>query len=349
MASAYFANKYNLKFKVYENSNFIGGNCRTIEIDNFKFDTGAHRFHDKIPHITSEIKNILKENLLEVSSPSKIILNQKSFNFPIQFIDIIKNLNLNTILKISKENIINQFKKSHKPNNFKDFVNLTYGKTISELFLNNYTEKLWGKPIELLSPSISGGRLKNLNLKSTIKEIFYNQNFKSKHLDGSFYYPKMGFGSIFTSIEDIIGSENIFFNSPVTKLVHNNYKIEKIVINHDKIIPAKKIISTIPITSLIKILDPQPNQHIINIINNFNYRALKLCILFLDKNTFSKNASIYFPEKNIPFTRIYEPKNRSTIMAPKNKTSIIVEIPFDQNKINEWENDNELIELIISI
>ena len=77
MASAYFANKYNLKFKVYENSNFIGGNCRTIEIDNFKFDTGAHRFHDKIPHITSEIKNILKENLLEVSSPSKIILNQK--------------------------------------------------------------------------------------------------------------------------------------------------------------------------------------------------------------------------------------------------------------------------------
>ena len=75
--------------------------------------------------------------------------------------------------------------------NFKELAYSKYGKTLSELFLINYSEKLWGKEACKLSPDISGGRLKNLNLISIIKQIFHN---KSNHLDGDFLYPKYGFG-----------------------------------------------------------------------------------------------------------------------------------------------------------
>ena len=40
-----------------------------------------------------------------------------------------------------------------------------------------------------------------------ISEIFIKTG-NNKHLDGSFYYPKYGFGSIFNRIRDNIGSEN---------------------------------------------------------------------------------------------------------------------------------------------
>ena len=30
----------------------VGGNCRTFTCGDFKFDSGAHRFHDKDPDIT---------------------------------------------------------------------------------------------------------------------------------------------------------------------------------------------------------------------------------------------------------------------------------------------------------
>jgi len=36
----------------------LGGNAVTIDIETF-FDSGAHRFHDKDPEITQEIKTLL--------------------------------------------------------------------------------------------------------------------------------------------------------------------------------------------------------------------------------------------------------------------------------------------------
>ena len=99
MASAYYANKNDLAFKIFESSKFIGGNCRTLEINEFKIDTGAHRFHDKIPNVTNEIKKIMGNQLLKVSSPSKIFHDNELINFPLQSIDIFKLLDFNTILK----------------------------------------------------------------------------------------------------------------------------------------------------------------------------------------------------------------------------------------------------------
>ena len=98
MASAYYANKNDLAFKIFESSKFIGGNCRTLEINEFKIDTGAHRFHDKIPNVTNEIKKIMGNQLLKVSSPSKIFHDNELINFPLQSIDIFKFLDFNTKL-----------------------------------------------------------------------------------------------------------------------------------------------------------------------------------------------------------------------------------------------------------
>ncbi|MCK7515457.1 MAG: NAD(P)/FAD-dependent oxidoreductase [Desulfobacterales bacterium] len=39
-----------------------GGNCRTIQIDEFMFDTGAHRIHDKDKEITRQVKEPLEGN-----------------------------------------------------------------------------------------------------------------------------------------------------------------------------------------------------------------------------------------------------------------------------------------------
>ena len=98
MASAYYANKNDLAFKIFESSKFIGGNCRTLEINEFKIDTGAHRFHDKIPNVTNEIKKIMENQLLKVSSPSKIFHDNELINFPLQSIDIFKHGNFNNFI-----------------------------------------------------------------------------------------------------------------------------------------------------------------------------------------------------------------------------------------------------------
>lgn len=346
MATSYYASQKKINSVVYEASSAVGGNCKTIKIDNFYFDLGAHRFHDKDQNVTEEVKKILGNELLNVFSPSKIFYNDKFLDFPLRIINVLSTLKMNDNLKIIHENLLNQFKTFKDPLNFEEVAYQNYGKTLSNLFLTNYTEKLWGEPSKNLLPNISGGRLKNLNLKSILTELFFNQKFSSKHLDGQFLYPKFGYGTIFESMKNS-SYQKISVNSSITKLIHDGEKITKIEINKSNVINVNQIISTLPINLLVKFLYPVVDKNLLMIADSLKFRGLKLCVLMLDKDFFTENASIYFPDKNIPFTRIYEPKNRSVYTAPPDKTCIVAEVPYKPEKstiINQ-----ELLDQVISI
>ena len=101
---------------IYESTSLIGGNCKTIIDGEFRYDTGAHRLHDKDSTVTNEIKSLLGDSLLKVSSPSKIYFEGRSFNFPINIKDIIFKFDLKTLSKILVENIWTRLRKQEVRN-----------------------------------------------------------------------------------------------------------------------------------------------------------------------------------------------------------------------------------------
>ena len=345
LSVAYFARKKGHDICIYEGSSTIGGNCRTIKMGEYRFDTGAHRFHDKIPSITEEIKKLMGDDLKKVNAPSKIYFDGRMIDFPLSFSSLMKNLKISEILKIVAENIFNIFKTNIEHNNFEELAHAKYGPTLSNLFLINYTEKLWGARANELQTTISGNRLKNLNMLSMIIEMII-KNRKVKHLEGSFYYPKYGYGSIFDSIAEQIDYENISLNSKVKKIYHEDKKIKEIEFESGKIMEVKYIVNTLPINSIIQMLDPLPNENLIENAGNLKFRNLKICLLELDFPKLSNYASIYFPDEYLPITRIYEPKNRSLQMAPKDKTSLAIEIPYSQGDRISILTDNEVIDMV---
>jgi len=346
LVAGYFAKQKNLTAQILEGSSELGGNCRTISFGEFMYDTGAHRFHDKNKDVTDIIKTLMGDELLKVNSPSKIFWKKKLINFPLEFSNIFKTLDKTIIIKIFLENIINIFSSNKDNMNFKELSYKNYGKTLAELFLINYTEKLWGLKANDLNNKIAGDRLKGLNLSSIIEDLFKKNNINQKHLDGSFYYPKNGFGSIFKSIGDYVGQENISFNSNVVEIHHDNNLIKNLIVENNEAFPIKSLISTLPLNLLIKYLRPTAPKDIMNISNNLKYRGLRLAIISLDLNSFSDNASIYYPQSNIPFTRIYEPKNRSKNMAPSDKTCIVVEVPCQPEDLIYNNSEDEFLDKI---
>ena len=60
-------------------------------------------------------------------------------------------------------------------------------------------------------------------------------------------------------------------------------------------------------------LQPAPPKEIIDIVNQAKFRSLRLCILTLNQEMYTENASIYFPDSKFPFTRIYEPKGGNSM------------------------------------
>ena len=91
-----------------------------------------------------------------------------------------------------------------------------------------------GQSANLLSTEISGGRLNGLNLSSVIKKFLLPWSKVSSHLDGSFYYPRNGFGTIFDLIKDNIGPERIKFKSPVKKIFHDGHLITQVIYNNKR-------------------------------------------------------------------------------------------------------------------
>ncbi|MYG00159.1 NAD(P)-binding protein [Candidatus Poribacteria bacterium] len=340
LTTGYYAKKQSLNFLIYEAGANVGGNCRTLQLDKFLFDTGAHRFHDKDPVVTVEVKHLLGDDLLRVEAPSEIFYQDKFYRFPLIMSDLVKKLDTKTLLKIGWDKLRTSNRKQE--HNFKELALNKYGKTLAERFLLNYSEKLWGYPTDKLSTAISGNRLKGLDFRNFLRSTVLGTPKSPTHLDGSFYYPKHGIGMIPDKLCEFIGNERIKYNHKVSRLIHKNGRIEKVVLNANVETQVSTVINTLPLTLSMQILEPAPPQELHAIVNTIKYRNLRLCVYCLNKDSFSPNASLYFPSDEFPFTRLYEPKNRSPYMAPEGQTVIVLEIPcFNEDTF--WKMSEEAL------
>jgi protoporphyrinogen oxidase len=86
-------------------------------------------------------------------------------------------------------------------------------------------------------------------------------------------------------------------------------------------------VNTLPLSMTLGLLDPAPPDELLEIARTIRYRHMVLLVIALRRKRFTPNASLYFPDASIPFTRIFEPKNRSADLAPADQTAIVVEIP----------------------
>ena len=330
LSMAYYAYENNNKFCLHEASSHVGGYCSTINHAGFLFDTGAHRLHNKDQETTEIFKNLLKNDLKLIHVSSQIYSNNRYIDFPISPLNLIKYFSIYVLLIEFVKIIWKKLNKSEKIYNFKEISYYNYGKKIADEFLINYSEKLWGLNSELLSKEIAGNRLKGISIRTLIIEFLFGKKTKTKHLDGSFYYPKYGIGTLFDSLSKKIFHKNLHLNDRVIKIKHSGNSIISFSTNKRLIDDFDHLVSTIPINLFLNCLEPKPPKKILNISNKINFRNIILVCFFLDKNRINKNGSMYFPSKKFPFTRIYEPNNRSKFMSPNGKTSLVVELPcFD--------------------
>src|SRR5438045_6693 len=70
---------------VIEKAKEVGGLARTFTFDGFRFDIGGHRFHSNNTSVVNWVKELIKDDLLEVPRVSHIRLGQKYVEYPIKF------------------------------------------------------------------------------------------------------------------------------------------------------------------------------------------------------------------------------------------------------------------------
>lgn len=337
LAAAHYAHARGLPFTLFEAGTETGGNCRTLAIGPCLYDTGAHRLHARDPEAAALFRLLLGDELVLVNAPSRIVRGGTTFRFPPEPRDLLRHLSARETARVVRDLLrATIFRRSRMtyPGTFHDFAIARYGRTIAELFLLGYTRKLWGRDPRALSTAVAGGRLDGLNLRTAAlhslgKAFGRASPARAPHLDGTFLYPKRGIVSLFRAVEKGFPDGAVRVKTRVTRIRHGAGRIQAITLNDGEEQSVENVISTLPLPAFVRALDPLPPADILARASHVVFRNLVLCVFHLQTDRFTDNASLYFPDPDIPFTRLYEPKNRSAAMSPPGETCLVLEIPCD--------------------
>lgn len=346
----YYARQHGLPITIIEAGAAPGGNARTLAHGPFRFDTGAHRFHDRYADVTADIKALLGPELREVNAPSQIHWNDRFVDFPLTPVNLVRSLGVWESGRAGWDLVSSRLRPGDVPESFEATALRTYGRTIARHFLLGYSEKLWGVSGDRLSPSVAGRRLQGLSALLLLKEVLRLSTGRSRHLEGRFYYPTHGIGMIADRLADACGSSDIRLGARVTRLVHRDQRIVAVELNHGERLDVSdaRVVSTLPPGVMADVMSPAVPDEVRAAAKALRFRNLILVTVFLNRPSVTTNATIYFPEPACPFTRISEPRNRSPLMAPPGKTSLSIEIPCWMSD-NVWrEGDGAVVDRCVS-
>ncbi len=326
MAASLELNRKGKQFVLIEKTGEVGGLSKTYTFGEFRTDNGPHRFFSKNNYLYELIEDLLREKWIKVNRFTRFYIQGSFFKYPVELKDTLKKLGFVKATKGIFDFIIAKILYyGKKPKNFEEHAISTFGRTIANLNVLNYTEKIWGIPCSELSVDWADQRIKGLNIWSIILSLFAGKN-KPKSLVDQFYYPDLGTGLIYEAIKERIEKENeIKLNIEPVKIIHSEGLIKEVILNDGTSYEPDKIISSIPITTFVDILSPRPNTEVLTALRSLKWRSQVYLFITIDQPQITNDHWIYFPDKEIPFGRISEMKNFSEKMSPKDKTSLFVE------------------------
>ncbi len=363
MAAAMELDKAGRPFEVVEKADGVGGLARTYVIREgeleFRTDNGPHRFFSKNQYLYDFIGGLLDEKWIKVRRQTRQYIDGKFFDYPINATQVVKNLGVGMVARVLFDYFyaIVKYRWLKAPvRNFRDFAYASFGKTLAEFNIINYTEKVWGVPADELHLDWAGQRIKGLNITSVatnmLKKAFHLGSSGPKSLVDEFYYPDSGTGLIYDTIRDTIvkHGHQVHLQTRPVKVRHDGMRVTSVVLKGpegEREVEVDNLIESVHLTDFLTLLDPLPPAEILAATDALRFRSQVYLFVTLDKDRVTDDQWIYFPKPEVPFERWSEMKNFSDKMSPPGKTSIFIEF-FCFEDDPKWKmTAEELLELVL--
>jgi protoporphyrinogen oxidase len=331
-------------YHIFEKSSVHGGNARTVQFGEFRYDTGPHRFHARHPGATRRICELMGSDLREVDAPARIYWRGRFVDFPLRLVQVLRGGGLVYAIRAATGLVMSRIRTRNEglPQDFSTYANNWFGQTIANTFLIPFSERLWGLPGPELSPDIAGRRLPGFSITGIIKEAVFGSK-KSDHLEGRFLYPRLGYGQIADKMAERLSQGKLRYNHRVVSIETQGDEVVSVGVKIEgqvRQIPPEAVINTLPISRVAHMIDPQPPKEVLDAASRLQFRDVVLVALLIDQESISDAAVTYFQNPKYDFTRAHEPCNRSRAMSPKGKTSLVVEFPcFRGDEV--WNRDED--------
>lgn len=325
------------EYIIFEKENRVGGLASSLEKDGFIFDYSGHLLHLRWTETTEFILRILKGNYLKIKRNSQIYFGERFIDYPFQ-------INLYNLPDKIKKKCVLDFIKTYKKRkkyttNFKQWALQTFGKSICQYFMFPYNEKLFSYSIDKITTEWLGEFVPKPDIKNVIYGAYIGK-VKNTGYNHTFYYPE--YGGINTLTKNISEKvKNINLNSEIRKI---NLRRKEVYVNGNWI-KFNWLLNTMPLKYFIYLIEDAPSE-IKKQADNLKHNEVYILNIGIKKSDF-KQHWIYFPEKKFLFYRIGFYSNFSKYVAPKNTSSVYVEISNNpSNSLNINETEKKIIKQI---
>ena len=330
LSASFHLNKFKIDNLVFEKKDKTGGLLANFKIKNFIFDQFVH---------FSFAKDKYTKNFFQKSSDYFVHNEPKPNNF---YNGVwlehspqlhLYNLNLLEKIKIITSYILRNKIEKKKIKNYEQWLEVNYGNYFANNFTKKYTEKYWSLPPKKLETNWVKFRLPKIDIIDLFVGAF-TKRYKNTFYGSNLRYPKKGGYESFLRI--LKANKNILTNSEVEKI---DIKKNKITLKNKKIYYYEYLISTLPLTEIVKKIAKVPIKIKKN-TSKLNYTSGVLVSICLNKKI-KFRPWFYVYDKDIPFARAHSPSEKSRFNAPKGCSSLQLEIYFNK-KDNEKTNLNRL-------
>ncbi len=351
LTTAYLVSKSNLPVTVYEAAPVVGGLSRSFELWDQIVDVGPHRFFSSDKRVNDLWMEVAGADYCMVSRLTRIYYNEKYFFYPLKPMDAMVKMGPFTALECVLSYLYQKLKFENKPlDTFSEWVIDRFGKKLYTIFFKTYSEKLWGISCDDLDSDFAAQRIKKFSLGEALLSATKLSRKKHKTLVDEFAYPRLGTGSIYEKMTDSIrrSGNTVNVNSPIKKVVVEKERCVGIIDNNDAFVDYENVVSTMPLTLLVKGLDDVPDA-VREASESLRFRNKIIVYLEIDHTDLFEDQWLYIHDSRVRLGRITNFRNWSKDIT-NGKSTTILALEYWCFKDDEiWTaSDEDIIELASS-
>ena len=314
----------------------VGGNAGSFDLEGVHCDYGSHRLHPASePHVLRAIQDALGADLLWRPRHGRILLQGRWIHFPLQPLDLIARLPKRFTAALLRDALLKPFRAAPAGEpTFASVLRQSLGPALAEHFYFPYVQKLWALPPEALAPTLAQRRVSGNSFARIAGKVLRQLPGLRKPRTGGFYYPRHGFGAITAALRDGAAAAGASFavGATVRAIECAPAGVAAVRWNEggrEMHRDTDAVWSTIPITALVRLVEPAAPAPVLAASERIRYRGMILVYLVLEQDQFTEYDAHYFPELAVPIARLSEPKNYSAAREPRGRTVLCAELPSD--------------------
>lgn len=316
-----------IRVVLLEASEAFGGISRTVNHKGNRIDIGGHRFFSKSDWVMNWWKDIMpvgsdapgevevsyqnKSRMVEAGAAtdadnvmlvrnrlSRIYFEGKFLSYPVKpDVETALKLGPAKMAKIGATYAQARLFPRHPEASLEDFLMNRFGSELYKTFFEDYTEKVWGVPCDVISADWGAQRIKGLSLSKALKNAamapvrkLTGGQTKNTSLIEKFLYPKYGPGQLWERVAELStrAGVDIRTGQKAVQIHSENGSATAVVAADAKTgerheIKADYVLSTMPVSKLIGALGPAAPQNVQDVAFALEYRDFITVGLLLKK------------------------------------------------------------------